>query len=290
MSGRNPIGSLFRALVLVCIGCVLIAVGLSLGGSLAGARWWPWGRGSRPGAEWPDGKRSWSWHWERESRDGATIRDLEELSGTVADSVTEVEIDAGAARVIVRAGDSFEYRATDFAKGSFHAHVEGSSLRLDQDDWLESLPFGRRAKRPVLELVVPAGKRLSGVKIELGAGSLSVDGVSADRVILKTGAGEIESAGLSAKEVTVESGAGAIDFSDVRADELEVATGAGSVTLGLAGAEADWLVEFERGLGAVTVGSQSFNGVGSGSVGARDAARRVLIRTGVGAATVRFGD
>jgi hypothetical protein len=48
-------------------------------------------------------------------------------------------------------------------------------------------------------------------------------------------------------------------------------------------------VDFNRGIGSVRIGDETFNGVGNGSAGNRDAKREIDLSTGVGAARVDFG-
>jgi len=300
MAGRNSGNGVFKGFVLLCIGCVLIAVGLSFGGRFTGVNWWPWhGNGNGFRFEWNN----------NDNGDRNLIRDIEILEGVLPAGLDTVDIRLKAASLVIRSGSSTGYRATDFAKDAVRIRTDGTRFSVEESDWQNSLPFGKNHVRPVLELTLPEGLELADCRISVGAGSVKLSGISADALRIDSGAGSIKGDGLTARKTVLKTGAGSLEFTGCIFDDtgietgagrvvfegesgsrMEVSTGAGSVELAVEGAENDYRIDFNRGIGSVRIGSASYNGVGNGTAGNPSADKRIKLSTGVGSVRITFGN
>lgn len=283
--------------MLLCIGCVLIAIGLSLGGSLSGVQSWAW--------PWHANSRNDVWDGSGGNR---SIRPVEVKDGTIPASVKRLDIDLKAASLVIKKGASAGYHASDFGKESLRVEISGETLRVEERDWDHVMRFGPDFARQVVEITLPETMKLDMTDITVDAGSVTVESLSSDRCSVRGGAGAIKVRNIVSRDVRFQSGAGAMSFDDcefVDADieagagriefrgdltgRSKISAGAGSIEMRLAGAESEYRVDFNRGIGSVRIGDETFNGVGNGSAGNRDAKREIVLSTGVGSARVDFG-
>ncbi len=280
---------LARGFFLICIGIVLVAIGLSLGGKL-------------DLGGWPFGARA-TWEW----GDGDKVEDVGEIARDLSSETAELVVELKAANLVVKTGSEAAVRATDVNVSTMTLEQDGDTFRVREKEWRNSIRFGKDAIRPRIEITLPDGAPLKRVKISVGAGSLELTGIDAERLEIETGAGSVRGARVSAREAEIETGAGSIDFADARLHDARIRTGAGKcalsgtltgsssidtgagkVELALNADRNDYRVEYARGIGSVRIGSEEFAGVGNGSVGAVDAPNRLSIQTGIGAVTVSF--
>lgn len=298
---HDPFTSLWKGFMLLVVGCVLIAVGLSLGG-----RW--------TNVPWLHGLRFGDWHFDANRNNSAIsdIRDVEELVGEIPADIDAMEIRLKAASLVVRYSESLEageYRAEGFEKDSLEITREGNRLRVEERDWQHTIDFGNEYPKPTVTVMLPVGITLSSFRVNMGAGSATFAAVAADEFSVESGAGSFKGDGVKARKVTLQAGAGSIEFNDCEfgdskvsagagrfvfsgtlGDDTEVSTGAGSVEMRVTGSADDYRVDFERGIGSVRIDGESFNGIGHGSSGSRSAPRRIKLSSGVGSIRLDFGE
>lgn len=294
--------------MLLVIGCVLIAVGLSLGG-----RW--------TNVPWLHGFNFGDWHFDSNwgNSEISDIQDIEELSGELPSELRSLEIRLKVANLVVKyadaggagsvAGDAGEYRAEGFEKDSVEITREGDRLRIEERDWQHTIDFGNENPKPTVTIVLPVGIPLDMLRVNMGAGSASFESLDVRDLSVESGAGSIRGNGVKARSVSLEAGAGSIEFNDCEfgdakvsagagrfvysgtlGDNTTVSTGAGSVEMNVTGSADDYRIEFERGIGSVRIDGESFNGIGNGSSGSRSASRKIKLSSGVGSIRIDFGD
>ncbi len=296
MAGRNSGNGVFKGFILLCIGCVLIAVGLSFGGRFTGVNWWPWHQnGFR--FEWNDGN----------DQNDTRIRAIEVLEGALPAELDTIDVRLKAASLIIRTGTAAGYRATDFEKDAVRVRIDGKRFSVEESDWQNSLHFGKDYTKPVLEITLPEGRSLADCRISVGAGSVRISDITVDGLRIDSGAGAIKGEKLVARKTELKTGAGSLEFTDCTFEDtgietgagrvvfdgnltsrMEVSTGAGSVELTVDGTENDYRVDFNRGIGSVRIGTASFNGVGNGTAGNPSANKRIKLSTGVGSVRISF--
>ena len=297
MDNKNSGRGLMKGFFLLCIGGILIAVGLSLGGqSVREFEFWPWNNDR------------FMFHYEfGDDDDDTLIRPVTVYEGTIPSNITNLAVDLKFSSLEIRQGSVPEYRASDFREGSISITMDGDTFVVEETDWQSRKNFGEHHLKSHLEIVLPEDRTLDAATISVGAGSMTMTDIDADTFDIQSGAGSIRGDGIRAKRASLKTGAGSLEFTDssfgetliqtgagrVRFDgELDsrsvISTGAGSVELDLAGSEDDYRVDFTRGIGSVRVGRSSYNGIGSGTAGNMDADRHLEITTGVGSVCIRF--
>lgn len=289
----NPGRKLLSGLWLLCIGCVLIAIGLSLGGRWVAPKWWPL-----------DGKNfRLEWNHER-GREGTVA-----TSGDIPDSVESLDISLTAASLSITRGTKAGYRLVGFGSDGIEARVDGETLRIEEHGFAHSINLDGEFPKPRVEIVIPEGKRLDECAVSLSAGALFLESLAAREIRLESGAGAIKGTGLDADQLFAKSGAGNVEFSESRFGETDIqtgagriavraslgaktaiSTGAGSVELTIPGGPDDWRFEFDRGVGVVRIGDETYTGIGNGSAGNRKAEKTIKLASGVGAVRVDFGE
>lgn len=299
MDNRNSGGGLMKGFFLLCIGCILVAIGLSFGGkTMREFKFWPWNSDNF----------SFSWHFPDTNDDGV-IRPVKILEGTLPAGIRNLAIDLKAASLDIRYGPDPGYRATDFREDSITITMEGDTLTVEETDWQHRIAFKENHLESHLEIILPEKRILDAGRISIGAGSLNISDIDAGQLQIESGAGSIKGSGIHADTVLLRTGAGSLDLHDCSFDDTvietgagrvlfegdltsktEISTGAGSVELTLSGSEDDYRFDFTRGIGSVRIGRASYNGIGSGTAGNMDADRRLDITTGIGSVRVRFND
>ncbi len=289
MANNNAGRGLGRGFFLICMGIVLVAIGLSLGGKLEFGHW-------------PFGTRA-SWEWGNDD----AIEDVTEIERGISTETEELVVELKAASLSIVTGPEAGVRAIDVNATTMSVEQDGAVFRIRENEWRNTIRFGKDAIRPRIEITLPEGTTLKLVSLSMGAGSLDLTGIDADRLEIETGAGSVKGTGVSARFAEIETGAGSIDFTDTRLNDARIRTGAGKcalsgtltgsssietgagkVDLDLRGKKEDYRIEYERGIGSVRIGSEEFTGVGNGSVGTSDAPHRLRVQTGVGAVRISF--
>ena len=291
---------LWSGFSLLCIGCVLIAIGLSFGGHWTNFQWWPW----------QDGNSNFNWNFNGigNSDDENVIQDIVELNDAIPSNVNKLDIKLKAASLVIKNGTDGSYRATDFGKDAISVHLDGNTLVVDESDWRHDINFGNNFPKPTLVLVVPEGTKLGLCNISVGAGSVNIDALQMEEFKLESGAGSFKGKGLTAKKAEIQTGAGSIEmnncafgetriktgagrvvYSGLLGDRTEISTGAGSVEMNLSGSLDDYRVEYSRGLGSVRIDGESFNGIGDGTAGNHKADKLIKLSSGIGSVVLDFG-
>lgn len=118
-----------------------------------------------------------------------------------------------------------------------------------------------------LYIFIPEDKTFNKVDLEIGAGTLEMDGIMAKEFDLSVGAGHANITGCSAEAVKIECGAGQVD-------------------LGLAGLIEDYNYDIELALGEVVVGGDSYTGAAIDKTIDNGSAKKINIECGVGQVNV----
>lgn len=212
--------------------------------------------------------------------------------------VTELEINIGAAELIIANSESF----------SLSANLQ--DLEVEQREGVltvrETVQFGKNYNGAVVRLTVPEGHVFERVHISSGAGKLQVSSLSADSLALNLGAGQAQFRELTARknamistgagELTVSGGAladldldmgvGKVSLKSRLSGEADIDQGIGEAELILIGAAEDYSVRVEKGLGSAKVDGQSVDNdttCGNGPA-------KVEIDGGIGSIHVRFSE
>jgi hypothetical protein len=238
MRNRGSRNGFVHALWLVFFGCVLIAVGVSLGGHRPTFRWWPWHDGDMDFIIEDPGEG-------RVFPGGASP-----VEGSVPSGLTRLKVRLKAARLVISTGggssSAGSWRAAGFGEGSLSIHADSGSLSIEETGWRRDFNLGENVEWPVVEIVLPEGVRLERCELSLGAGSIVFSGAIEKSARVSTGVGSVELTVKGVEDdfrIDYERGLGSVEIDGA------AFSGAGS---GFAGRrDAGKRIDLSAGLGAI---------------------------------------
>lgn len=195
------------------------------------------------------------------------------------DGVTSLDIDNSTGEVRIIEGDSFRVEASRVFKG-FRAEVNSSGKLYisDNESGIHFLGFrfhGFNSPNSKITVYVPADFVAEEVRIETGAGSVTIEELTTDYLYIAAGAGNIKGSNLTADQVKFEGGVGSVNLEDVTFQntdfecgvgnmnikgvllgENKFECGVGEVALNLEGNINDYDLDIEAGVGTIRVNGQ----------------------------------
>lgn len=216
---------------------------------------------------------------------------------TVSADVEELEIEISAAEFTISTGEVFSVESN---LKNLTVKEDGSRLVIKERKHA-TINYNGKA---VLNIVVPEDIVFEEVYIATGAGKVSIDTISSDKLSMELGAGLVEIGELNAyKESSIEGGAGSVNIESGILNDLDMEMGVGEVVLKseltgeceinqgigaakltLLGNKYDYCIEVEKGIGSISVDglSMSNNEVfGTGS-------NEIEIHGGIGEIEISF--
>lgn len=142
----------------------------------------------------------------------------------VSGSVSELEINIGAAELIITNGEQF----------SLSANLKDLTVDLSNGclSIKETVQFGKNYNGSVIRLTVPEDHVFEKLSISSGAGKLQVSTLSCQSLALNLGAGQAVFGKLTAeKNAMISTGAGELKIEDGALSNLDLDMGVGKVTL-----------------------------------------------------------
>ncbi len=194
------------------------------------------------------------------------------------------------------------------AKGmrKFQGYVEGDTLYVLGT--VKSGLIGLDRKSEVI-LYLPEDYFFDEVEIDMGAGALDIDRLSAGEVSLEVGAGRITLGTVQVRELTANVGAGQIELKDMVVGELDVEVGMGEFTaqgsldgdaevecsmgnveMKLDGREEDFNYQIEGAMGSIRLDKEDMGGFAQEKSIDNGAAKTMKIECSMGNVTVKFRD
>lgn len=215
---------------------------------------------------------------------------------TVSQDITQLEIDINAADFTLTVGDEFKVESN---LKDLTVKDTGGTLTV-----IENKKWGRDYNNAVLTLYIPTDFVFEKAEIETGAGRVTVDTLSADKLSLELGAGEAKIAELNAvKEAEIDGGAGKITINGGTLNNLdfnmgvgecnltaailgnsELDCGVGAANVTLLGSADDYKIYTSKGIGNVTVDGQSASDENTYGVGEN----KIELNCGIGEVKVKF--
>lgn len=223
---------------------------------------------------------------------------------SVGGNVKELDIEVGGCSLITKSSgdDSFYVEAQNI--GKFQCFVEGDTL------YVKSITSSRRwnqLKNSRITLYVPDGCSFEEADIELGAGVLEFEELSAKQASLVVGAGQIKISRAKVHELEVNVGLGQIVLQDMDVAELEAEIGMGeleargaitekadiscsmgNVEMTIDGREEDFNYDLQGGMGNMDVGGMKHSGLGFERSTNNGAAKKMTLECSMGNVSVRF--
>ncbi len=229
--------------------------------------------------------------------------DVEHYPVDLFGGVRELVIEAGACDLtLAYSTDGSCYVEAENA-GKFQVYAEDGQLVLKSlDSQIRWNGTGRR-----LTLYLPGVQIWEEVGIELGAGRVQFDGLSAREISLEADAGQIQGKGLSAEELDIEAGAGSVELTEAQTRTLEAKVSAGSlefqgditgsaelecsmgnIGMTLLGKAADFDYVLQGAMGSLVIDGQEYNALAAEKRIANGASKQIGAEYSMGNIEIRF--
>ncbi len=224
----------------------------------------------------------------------ATVQNMKTY--TVDSEITDLYIDIGAADIIIKQGEAFSVKSN---LKYLTVNDEKGFLVIKET----KIPFVNYTDATLI-ITIPTDTVFESAELNIGAGKLTADTLSAKVLDCDFGAGEVKINSLSASssaeidggsgKITItggsindldfDMGVGELIFASRLTGKCDLALGVGESNITLIGSEDDYTVDIEKGIGSIAVdGSNIPNTPGFGS-----GANRVKLTGGIGTINVRF--
>lgn len=166
-------------------------------------------------------------------------------NGVVEAKIVNLEIELGAGSLELKEGEKLKV-STDIAEMTVE-EKDGTLKVTEKSKWhLFSWQRGR-----TVTVEVPRDYKFEKVKIETGAGEVSIGEIAADEIKMETGAGKVLAKRITTKDLKLDLGAGEVDLRDVELEKADINCGVGKVSIELTGGELGYTFDLERGIGAI---------------------------------------
>lgn len=218
------------------------------------------------------------------------------------DGVRSLKIDNSTGELRIMTGDTFRVEAKDVLEG-FEAEVKsnGELCVTDNETGIHFFGFhisGINNPNSKITVYIPENFVAEEVRIETGAGTVSIDRLNTDYLYISAGAGNIKADNITAGKVKMEGGVGSVNFSNVSFTDAEfncgvggvnisgvmlgdnkLECGVGSVKLNLTGDIRDYDLDIDSGVGSIRVNGDK---VRDNELRNRSAANSIEVEGGVG--------
>ena len=257
------------------------------------------------------------------SEDGFHVGGIDVDMDMVFGDTAKMEFDS--AKEMKFSADSFENLDLELTAGTFEI-VEGDTDKiivrsakeitmissgktfyLDTDKGVKVHFFGINDEGNHVEITLPKDKEFRKMDIEIGAGQLSADSLTAEDIEMKIGAGSIIVDTLTCKEGKISVGAGEaiikegtagdldldvglgdLQYTGSLSDDLDADCGMGNMDIRLDSEEEDYNYKIDVGMGDVTVGGNSYGGMAQSKEIDHDADAKMDLDCGMGSINIKF--
>lgn len=227
------------------------------------------------------------------------------ILGDDSQGITELQVQAGGCVMEIQVSEDDCFRVEADGMRKFQGYVEAGTLVIRGTSKANSNSEGNLSGS--ISLYVPAGYSFNNVTLDMGAGSLTVEELQTDYLEAHVGAGKMAFGRLAADQATLDCGAGQMTVEEFNSRVAEVSVGMGSVRLTgdvtesltgdcsmgelkatLAGAQTDFNYDLSCGMGAMKVGSESYNGMAQEKKIDNQASKNMQLDCAMGSVMVEF--
>lgn len=219
--------------------------------------------------------------------------EIETAAETAASESTAAETQAVAVnrgtltrsfRSLTVEGDSLSLELSESIDRNFHLDYDGTTPLQLEDRENETLYVKETgAEGKVLRIAVPRGTALGQLNIQLGAGNLSLSGVSAESLTANLSLGDVTLQNVSTERALVTLSAGSLRADALRTSEFKADAELSNLNVTLAEPLADFDV-----LARTELGSVYLNGAAGGTklLQRANSGKRLLLRSELGEITI----
>ena len=216
--------------------------------------------------------------------------------------VRSLNIDNSTGEVRIKIGDTFRVEAQNVLKG-FEAKVQGDGelYVTDNESRFHFFGFnfnGINNPNSKITIYIPESFAAEEVKVNSGAGTVTIDQLNTDYLYVSAGAGNVKGSTIVADKVKIDGGVGSVNFTEVNFNDSDFDCGVGdlsisgvmlgdnkfdcgvgSVDLDLTGNVEDYDLDIDSGVGNVRVNGEK---ISDNELRNRSAANSIEVDGGVG--------
>lgn len=213
-----------------------------------------------------------------------------EIKEEYTQEIRELDFEIGMSDVVIRSGNSFSISGK--VPQSLQSRITKDGVwKIDMDSVELGIYTGFLSDNNdyKIEITVPREAVFREVCLEIGAGTLQAEGITADEIEIMIGAGEGIFTGVRAGDFSAECGAGEITLSGSISGKADLDCGMGTITLRLQGEPEQFDYEVDCGMGEVRIGDIYQGGGFAAEKEIRNGAGRMMeIDCGMGEIEVDF--
>lgn len=215
------------------------------------------------------------------------------------ETVCKLDVEVGGCQFRIKESAEDYFRVAAEGTRKFQGYVAGETLFIKG-----TMKTGDHSE---IILYVPKDFVFERMDMELGAGAMDLGDIRAEKLDLEVGAGQITAGCLAVEELLVSAGMGEIIIEDIQTQKLDAAVGMGNlqakgmvtekvsvecamgnINLRLEGMETDYDYEIACGMGSVTIGENTYNGLDNEKSVNNAADRKMDVECAVGNVEIQF--
>lgn len=171
--------------------------------------------------------------------------------------------------------------------------TEGDSdiLRVKQEGDILKIKSLKKTHDCEIYVWYPETMELEEMELEVAAGTVCLENtLKVAELEIEVGAGELIAEGeLITEKTSLEVGTGTALFEKMNVSKLEADCGVGTLNIGLTGEESEYCYKIECGIGSVTVGNDTYEGLSETvKVDRPEAKKELQLECGLGEVTIIF--
>lgn len=200
-------------------------------------------------------------------------------------SVRELEVDISAASVMIQTGDAFDLAVTGSPR--YKSECSGSTWKIETEDSWKPQSWDNVS----FVLTIPYGTVFDEVELNIGAGTMAVDGISCSEADIEVGAGTMTLKNFTCSgksEFDVGVGTLAVNGGALNGRN-EISCGMGTITMKLA-RPAQYGYAVDCAMGTVKIDGDNYSGMGANAEAGRGAQVFYDVDCGMGTIKIDFLD
>lgn len=213
--------------------------------------------------------------------------------------VREIRIDLVASKLTIMPGEELKLEVNE-ADTNINSKVVNGTLKIEENrPW----KFWGNTLSGNIVLYVPENIELSNLKLDTGAGKISIEGVKANELDISHGAGLLEISNSSFNETDIDGGAGRISIENSKLNNLDFEAGVGRIDIGaeitgrskiecgvgemnvrIMGRQEDYKITAEKGIGSLRIDGEE----ASSNVAYGNGVNTIKLNGGIGSININF--
>lgn len=211
------------------------------------------------------------------------------------DEVKELDIEFDISKFDIKKGDKLSVEAYN-VDDKFLAYIQDDTFFISENIKLNKKIF-KSISTPNITLYIPENFKFDNIDIKSGAGNISIDEITTNRLEVNMGAGNFEAKNIKANETKIQGGVGNLSITKSDIGKLEykagvgdskiesvlnnnskIESGVGNIKLTLIDERVNYYFDIETGIGNITLDG---NKIKNGSFGDKEA-KNIKIEGGIG--------